>query len=318
MFLMLRWVCLLLVWPGCVFGQDVFVVDGKTYEINGGAAYEIDGESRRFVIQLYDPEHVARSYVMHDGLRYRVHPQTGEHHATMRQFEEDFEVASLHDLVGPGLGWTGFTLQSPAAPTLSDYVQLRHDILGMQADCIDNCLTTGASAQPGARALIATAVAPRSGAVSKAALETGLLDARQGNVIRFSGQFRIAEGMPVSIVDFEASYIYQGPGMRIMLDGDGTPWVELKWGEKPAWYPASPVTVPYDQWFSMTLEVLLDRHEGVVRLWLDDVLIVSGTGQTLPLADAVIDRMEVGVTAATGAQTQVLVDAITLKVVSSP
>ena len=311
---MWHWVGLLALWPAGAIALDVFVVDGQAYEINGGAAYEINGETRNFVMQLYDPDHLAQSYVLQDGQRYRVHPQTGVLYPTLRQFAEDFEVGTLQELVGPGLGWTGFTLQSPCAPAEADYVRLRHDILDAQHSCIDNCLTTGAPAHSGARALIATAVPPRRGDVSKAALETGLLDARQGDLIRFGAQFRLAAGMPVSIVDFEASYIYQGPGIRVMLDPDGTPWVELKWGAKPAWRPVQPVAVPQDRWFSLRLEVLLDRENGTVRLWLDDVLIIDGGGQTLPLADAVIDRMEVGVTAATGVQTQVLVDALTFLV----
>jgi len=301
-------------WPNLLAAQDQFSVDGNSYEIRNGAVFILSFEGLRHFMNLYDPLHVRNSYVHKNGKTYRVHPNDGKLYETQTLISDDFEAAALPDLVGPGLEWTGFTLQSPAAPTVSDYVALRRQVLA-GAPCIDNCLRTFAFAHSGAQALEAIAYPPGGGtSVSKSAIENGLLYAGQGDTITFSGWFYLSEGRPVSLVDFEASYIEQGPGVRVMVDGRGRPWVELKWGSKPGWHPATDISLPQKEWFKLAMEVDLHRYDGHVRLFLNDRIIVTGHGQTLPLADAIIDRVEVGITATTGSYTVLYVDDVLIEV----
>ena len=42
---------------------------------------------------------------------------------------------------------------------------------------------------------------------------------------------------------------------------------------------------------------LLDEKDGKLEFWIDDELVVKGTGQTLPLADTVYDSLELGISA---------------------
>lgn len=307
----MRWLFVLMCLPCTLHAQERVTFDGETYEIEAGRAYLLTEGGRSFVAELYDPTHVARSYVRTSGTTYRIDPRTGDRYPTLDQLDEGFGAAQqILDIIGPDRGWTALTLQSREAPTVSDYVQLFQRMARGEEQCRDNCVAL--LDQPGSAgqvALEAIAVSPGwLNTVSKASLDTGLLYLREGDSFRFSARFLIAEGMPVSLVDFEASYILEGPGLRVMLTEDGVPWVELKWGDKPAWRPQEPIRVPKGAWFTLSFMADLDRYDGEVKLWLDDQLVVTGRGQTIPLADAVLDRMELGITAAVDGDTRLLVD----------
>ena len=61
-------------------------------------------------------------------------PETGKLYPTRRHFEEGFEDATgVKDLIGPERGWTSFTLQSPAAPSIPEYNALRQRIMAGRA-----------------------------------------------------------------------------------------------------------------------------------------------------------------------------------------
>ncbi len=301
-------VAVLLAVPLAGMAQEQVSFDGTLYEIVDGGIYEVDGDQRSFVAELYDPTHLSRSYTEIDGVIHRIDPSDGATYATFDRLLEDFgSVQDVVSAIGPDTGWTALTLQSPSAPDVSDYVELWHRMVRGEEGCRDNCVAI--AEVDGEPVLRATAVAAgRRSGVSKASLDTGLLHLTAGETFRFSADFRIDEGMPVSLVDIEASYMMAGPGLRVMLTEEGVPWVQLKWADQPRWMPQEAVSVPQGVWFNLVFEADLAREGGRVRLWLDDVLLIDAPGQTLPLSYAVLDRMELGITAAVSGPTTLLVD----------
>ncbi len=112
-------------------------LDGTAYKLaDDGRVYRVDAGTGRWAFEsvAFDPRVVAATYATEAGIRYRLDPDTGRRHRTVRQLREDFEglpagADGLRRLVGPARGWTGFTLQSPLAPAVPDYVALRRSIL---------------------------------------------------------------------------------------------------------------------------------------------------------------------------------------------
>ena len=111
-------------------------------------------------------------------------------------------------------------------------------------------------------------------------------------------------------MDIEASYVDEGPGLRIFVDEQFRPRIELKWADKPTWRAAQDIVLPRNQWFSLELRATLDDgKKGAVRLLLNDRTIIKSRGQTLPFSEAVYDRLELGITANNkGADCVVFVD----------
>ena len=139
---------------------------------------------------------------------------------------------------------------------------------------------------------------------AKASIETTLNHFVYGDTIYFSGWYFIKRGMPEGLVEFEASYILNGPGLRVLLDATGHPRVELKFVDKPTYRPTSSQAVPLSQWFNIQMQAYLsDENEGHVQLWLNGTRLIDGTGPTLPLKSAVFDRFGIGITANTAGQT---------------
>lgn len=306
------WVKLTLVWlmflPIQLNAQERVYARNTVYEIIEGDIFRVEGDGRRFVEELYDPSHLVRSYLIADNAIHRIIPQTGTSVPTKQALSEDFEdVADIVEAIGPDQNWTALTLRSPFAPDVPTYVSLWQDIANGLDSCHDNCVQV--LMEGGNTVMQAQAVAPnRQTGVSKASLDTGLLHLTDGDSFRFSADFLIVEGQPISLFDIESSYMREGPGLRLMLNDEGVPWVELKWADKPRWLPLSNITVPEATWFNITLEIHVSRDNGRVMLWLDDQPLIDGTGQTLHLATAVLDRMELGITAADTGPTTVQVD----------
>src|SRR4051794_30057699 len=118
---------------------------GTTYKLYRGDVYTVGPDPGRltFVENLYDPDFFARNYVVVDGVPNKRDPETGKLYPTRRQFEDGFEDArSIKDLIGPERGWTSFTLQSPAAPSIPEYNALRQRIMSGQGGFLDNRVET--------------------------------------------------------------------------------------------------------------------------------------------------------------------------------
>lgn len=98
------------------------------------------------------------------------------------------------------------------------------------------------------------------------------------------------------------------------LDDDRALSVELKFANKPRFeQPAGAprVQVPMQQWFHLVVHYVLEPNQsGLVELFQDGVQLVSLHGWTLPLANTILNRFLVGITADnwTGGDTVLYVD----------
>jgi len=55
--------------------------------------------------------------------------------------------------------------------------------------------------------------------------------------------------------------------------------------------------VPRRQWVNIQVHFLLDEKNEQFRLWIDSELVIDDRGQTLPLANTILDSVEVGISA---------------------
>jgi hypothetical protein len=63
-------------------------------------------------------------------------------------------------------------------------------------------------------------------------------------------------------------------------------------------FPGAPVSLPRDRWVRVRIRMKLDPSAaGQMRVWLDEQLALDAHGITLPVGDAVFDRLQVGITA---------------------
>jgi hypothetical protein len=295
-----------------------FAVDGRTLAVVAGDAWEKTGAGWTLVRRLYDPGFYAKNYAEHDGRIFRK-ADDGREIAVRREFRSGFEDgAALRDLIGETPGWTQFTLQSPQAREVRDYVALRTRILAGTGVFLDNRVEPVTDrVHSGTRALRCTAVATGRGMVcSKASLSTELLHFVRGDTVRFSGWYWTAQELEfATLMDLESVWIEFHPGPRITVN-QGALGVELKWGAKPKYRqsPEHAVKLPLNRWVRIECELLLDERDGRVRLWQDGQLLLDQRGQTLPLADTILNDLEIGLSATTEAAV-IHVDDIEIRVI---
>jgi hypothetical protein len=271
-----------------------------------GILYKVDPSHDRlvYVERIYERDFHAKHYAVVDGRVYRRDIDSGKRYPALRHLREGFEDAeSLADLIGIQRGWTEFTLQSPRTPSVADYVQLRKRILRDGAAFLDNRIEpSGEVVRSGRKALKCYCVAPSAEMVTaKASLSTTLLYFVKGDDVWFSGWYYVAEGaMPFTLMDLECTYFKGHPGMRIMIGQDGYVRFELKWADKPTYLQPRDKRIPFPkgQWVRLAAHLRLsETGDGVVQLWQDRAKVIDGRGQTLPLAHAVYDSLEIGVSA---------------------
>ncbi|NOX40406.1 MAG: hypothetical protein GXP05_07800 [Alphaproteobacteria bacterium] len=301
--------------PGFAQPPTPVTHQGQTYLVEEGRLLELDQSTgaTRFIQRIFDPDEVARAYEMRRQIRYRV---VGENAwPVIRNLSFGFEnVNSIIDLIKPETGWSSLTLQGPKAPSVADYVSLRKKILAGQSDFLDNRVEPSRlRSYSGEQSLRLEAMPPsRAMALTKASLDSELLYFTQGDDFWFSGWFFIQSGTPTSLLDLESSFILNGPGMRVMVSPDRVPRLELKWADKPSYRQniSRPVRLPLQKWFNLRIHFYLSSaQDGRAQLWVDGELVISGAGQTLPLADTVLDRLELGITAnPPGSQSVLFVD----------
>jgi hypothetical protein len=102
--------------------------------------------------------------------------------------------------------------------------------------------------------------------------------------------------------DLEASDKYQSPGRRLYLQAGERLASDLgKWefgGPTFRQPPGGGVAFPKDRWVRVRVHLFLsDGPDGLMEVWQDDVMVLNGSGQTLPTAKTVYDRLQVGITA---------------------
>lgn len=286
-------------------------IGGVPYRISKGDAFRREGNAWVLATHLYDPDFYAKNYVEKEGRIFRQ--AEGRLWEVGRTFRAGFEDAnSVRDLIGERHRWTAFTLQSPRAPTVKDYVALRRAILGGEGDFLDNRLEVGTF--EGRRALKCTSVAKSGPMVCcKSSISTELVHFVKGDDLWYAASYYFAEGMPLSIVDFESSWIDQHPGPRVFIDDGGCAYVELKWADKPKYRQPSEARVPLPRrtWVRLKVHLKLsDAEDGVIEFWQDGVRLIRARGRTLPLADAVLNSLEVGISANASAATLYVHDVV--------
>lgn len=273
-------------------------------KIENGNAYLWSGGAWQLVQALYDPDFFSKNYKAEPDCRiYRLDASTGSRFEVKRTLSESFEgVSSLRNLVGPERGWTGFTLQSPLAPTVPDYVALRTCLLNDTCTFRDNRLEPATDrAHGGSASFKATSVPPSAGMVTaKASLESTLMYFIKGDHVYFSGWFFVAQGKPFSLFDMESDWISESPGPRVILGEDNGLRVELKWADKPTYVqPAGSFRAfPSNAWVRVQVHYYLsEADDGIVQVWQNGELIIDAKGRTFPIPDAVMNSFEVGISA---------------------
>lgn len=286
--------------------ETTIVSEGVTYKLYRGDIYRVSKRTGKweFVVQGYDPNFYKENYVEKDDAIFRKGPD-GKLYAVKFFFSDDFENArTIGDLIGIERGWTAFTLQSPKAPTVPDYVRLRKRILEKGDGYLDNRVEpTGEIAHSGQGALKTYSV-PRIPQLitHKASLETELLHFVRGDDVWFSGWYYVpkSSGMPTTLMDLETTWFKEHPGIRIFMFGEGYAGFELKWGSKPTYRQARGKEIPFprDRWVHLAYHLTLsEKQDGVVQLWQDGKRIVDARGQTLPLEHTIYNSLEVGLSA---------------------
>ena len=275
---------------------------GETYRLYGPRAYRVKGDALIPFKQIYDPDFFEKNYAVEGG-RISRRGDDGRLYQVGRRFASGFEgVEGVRELVGPTHGWTSLTLQSPKAPTVADYVQLRKRLLNGQGDFLDNRLEVDRTVVHGGKAALrAYCLPPSRGMIcAKASIDTELIHFVRGDDFWFSGWYRIEEGRPFTLMDLESTWIEEHPGMRICLDDDRRLYFELKWPPKPKYRQTGPeaASFPLKQWVHVEAHFKLsEKADGIAQLWQDGRKIIDARGQTLPLPVAIYNSLEIGISA---------------------
>lgn len=278
--------------------------EGKeVYIFENGALFVNNNGSCEFLLQYFDPNFLSSNYKVDATGKFLItssglFPVKNEFIDNVEPYSvfTDLFVKSIADT---HLYWSSFTLQSPAAQTVSDYVTLRKCILTGTCTFIDNKIEL--SADPVSvtnQVLKFTSVAPTASMVTaKASIASEISFFDKGSDLWFQADYYIESGEPFSIVDFENSYFDEGPGPRVVIRNNVFS-VENKFGAKIEYFQSSPVKIPIKKWFTVKVHLKFNNMAaGIIELWQDGIQVISATGINLPTSNSIQNRVEVGVTA---------------------
>ena len=163
-------------------------------------------------------------------------------------------------------------------------------------------------------------VSGKSSGASKADIQREGFSFKKGDDIWTSVWFYIKGGTDTTdmfLLDFEDSTTYQNPGRRIFIqEGEFLASDLGKVFPKPIVFrqeQGKEIKVPKNKWFEVKVHLFLDEKEGIMEVWQDGVKIINEKDMTLPSANAVFDRVQVGITANENKKEQTLyLDDITI------
>lgn len=285
--------------PGAV--EDTQTLGGTPYDFVDGGVYA-SGPTGPLLDTIYAFHFYWDNYVVTGGTLYRIaSPANAPVKATL---SEGFEgVSVLPDLIGPTRGWSQLTLQEDAAASGAAAIALGNLVIanGEGSFITNRVEPDGTRFNSGSQSLRCYCQgATGTATVTKASLSSGLLHFAENDELWAQFYVYIEDGTPLGIIDFECSYMLNSPGLRVLLDGSRIPRVQLKWGTNPDVDGSNPI--PADAWVKIRLHYSLTSDtDGVVQMWVNDVLEINGALQTMPLPSAIYDRVQVGVTANTAA-----------------
>jgi Polysaccharide lyase len=277
--------------------EEVFINEDGTIYIN-------DNGICTFTLQYFDPNFLSDNYITNSSGTFII-GSDGSQFPTKNNHFDDFEsYGTFTDMFlkspnDTALYWTGFTLQSPAAPSVPDYVALRKCILDGTCTFIDNRIDLVADPMdPTNQVIRFTSVAPSAEMITaKSSMGSSLNYFLKDSDVWFQADYYIESAMPFSFADFENAYFYKQPGPRIVIRQNKLA-VENKFGAKSNYTHNQNIEIPQQQWFTIKLHLKYSNTDnGIIELWQDGVQLISTTGINLPTSNSIQSELEVGVTA---------------------
>lgn len=280
--------------------------DGLTIRIySDGNAYFFSEAGCQIAASYFEPDFYERTFNRTDsGVYWKVDDQT--YLATIREafltFEE--EEAAL-DLIRREIDQneqiiTNFTLQSPAAPTVADYIALQSCILEGSCDFIDNRFDLAVDPLDNTNKVLRLfSVAPEGDMItSKTSMVSSLVYFEQTDDFWFEAKYYVEDNLPTTLADFESSFFTESPGPRILVTGTQLA-IENKFAEKRI-YRQSATTAksfPTREWVTVRVHLKYDTTEGIIQLWQNGELLIDTRGPNIPFDFWIQDRVEFGISA---------------------
>lgn len=241
-----------------------------------------------------------------DGVNaFRVLSSEGNNvlYPVLSRFYNGFDEYQLvPELFGAYQDWSSMTLLSPAAPTVASYVTLKNQIIRYESDFLDNRLDLDTrTVFKNAKSLRFLAVKPTAPlSLTKASIDNENLLIRKDSLVSITAWFFIASGTPTGLIDFECGLMNESPGIRLLLNEQLEPRVEMKWGNKTTYRVPATVNgqIPRNAWTKIRLNLYItDNSNGAVQLYVNDRLKIDARGQTLSDANIIYNRLQMGITA---------------------
>ncbi len=306
--------------------QSIKLEGDRFFLIDDGNAYrEVDpGVSWEYHTTVFNPEEIRTAYVEENGEIFRVAPDTGKRFKVLRDFSESFEDQGFGI---PGLiqllkeerqKWGSVTLQSPRAPSVGDYVELRRRIVEEHNDFLDARVEPTTSKSRNGQASLKCFAPPRTDAMitCKSSISSPLLYFKNGDHFWFKGYYWIEDHYPMTIADLECEFTAEHSGIRVRIYEDGALGVELKALAKPQFrqLQGSEVRFPKQQWVCVRVHFELSPDEGAIEVWQDDQQVLKTFGCTLPFRSAIYNSLELGISAHSSTQHEctLFVDDVTI------
>ncbi len=283
---------------------DTFISpDGKEYYLfKDGKAYLNNNGTCEFALQYFDPDFLSKNYKIDATGKFLI--TSAGLLPVKNEFTERVENTAkftdlfLKSIADTQLYWSGFTLLSPAAPTIKDYVALRTCILGGTCTFIDNKIELASDPTNALNSVLKfSSVAPTQNMVTaKASIESGINFFDKGSDLWFQADYYIESGAPFSLADFENSYFAESPGPRVVVRNNKLS-IENKFASKMEYFQSSPITIPFKSWFTIKLHFKFNNEAGgVIELWQDGKQVIAASGINLPTSNSVQNSVEVGIT----------------------
>lgn len=278
-------------------GMDIAILeDGSLFVSKEGAwIYTTEYFEQDFKENSY--------YTSNDCLFYGT--ENNSYPVLLNHFDDFSEYKTVKDLfynVATQF-WTSFTMQSPKNKTVTKYVDLMKSILDGTGDFDDNRFFLVTDPQDETNIVLGfESVDPSYNMVtSKASIQSNLLYFEKSDDLWFEADYYIESGMPFTIVDFESEFFIEHPGPRVVIR-DGMLAIENKFAEKLEYSNDSGVYVPLQEWFTVKVHLKLSEDDtGIIELWQDNTLLISENGINLPMPNAILNIVEVGISASSEA-----------------
>ncbi len=297
-----------------VAGENEYIAeaDERRFKVSEGEVYTCESDGWVLSHSLRDALWDWRFEKTPEGCLFTS--SEGEKFSASPEFSDDFEqVQRLKELFSPPR-WTTMNLQSPAAPTIEAFNRVSRAVIDGSGNFVDNSLqltTIGSTKALSFSAVEVSGDLLAAKRPSKSLIAKENICFMKGDDLWFSANYYLDGPIPITLADFETSQLIESPGPRIIVREGRYAGVELKFADKPSFFQ-NRVSLPQKKWFRLKLHLhLSDGPDGLVELWQDGQQLLREEGKNLPLANSVLHRMQVGITA-THQATRLLIDDVVL------